>query len=275
MVAGDVEDAVARAEVANRLHFIAQVGELAVDEIARDRDRVGVQRVRLRHELFDEVPPDRRPDVHIAPLHDPIALELLGQILDGHAHTHRARTARLQQADDGQHGRGAEDGQADGTRIDERPRVRMRRPTREQIRAAQDVGEQHEHEQGREDAERRVAGPMRERAIAAAQGERKKRKERQEEERDPGGRGREPGRGGADQHRTSGVREEREPDQSDEGDASVRRESGLAQAFPAHEWNRTAPPRVLFGGSDAAHGTLPGIRVLCVGSIGSVHPNQQ
>ena len=70
VIAGNEEDAVARAQFGEWRDRVAQHADAAVDEIAGDRDDVGRERVGAVDDVLDDVAPDRRADVEIGDLGD-------------------------------------------------------------------------------------------------------------------------------------------------------------------------------------------------------------
>src|SRR5207244_3810720 len=83
VIAGDDEHAVARAQIPQRFDRVAQIIDMAVDEITGDDDRVSFQRVGALDQRFDEAALNRRADVHIAPLHEAI-VEARGDLKQNH-----------------------------------------------------------------------------------------------------------------------------------------------------------------------------------------------
>ena len=79
MVAGDRVDAVPRAQLGERGDLVAQVLDVAVDEIAGQHDQVRRQPVRLIDDVLDEVAVDRQADVEVGELDDREAVEGLRQ----------------------------------------------------------------------------------------------------------------------------------------------------------------------------------------------------
>ena len=70
VIAGNEENAVARAQFGKWRDRIAQHADAAVDEIAGDRDDVGRERVGAVDDVLHDFAPDRRADVQIGDLGD-------------------------------------------------------------------------------------------------------------------------------------------------------------------------------------------------------------
>ncbi len=61
VVAGHREHAIACAQISERLDVRAQLGEPSVDEVTRDHDEVGRERVDLAHHALGELAAEPRP----------------------------------------------------------------------------------------------------------------------------------------------------------------------------------------------------------------------
>ncbi len=70
MIAGDEERAVTRRQACEGCGVAREILHRSVDQIARDRDHVGLQRVDRIDDRVDVAPLDRRANVHVADLRD-------------------------------------------------------------------------------------------------------------------------------------------------------------------------------------------------------------
>ena len=122
VVPGDEEDAVRRAKPGQRLDRVAEIFDIAVDQVAGDRDRIGVQPVGPIDQRLDEAALDCRSDVNVAPLHDAIALQLLRQITDVSSQAHHLWMPGLKQSDHGEQRSGDQRDKADRPRIHRLPK---------------------------------------------------------------------------------------------------------------------------------------------------------
>ncbi len=111
VVAGDEIGPVPGLEPRERLGVVREVRHAAVDDIAGDRDHVGLQEIHPIDDRFDEIPLDGLPDMDVADLGDGEALQRFGKTSERHFHVHYRRDpARHEETDERDRRRERHDG---------------------------------------------------------------------------------------------------------------------------------------------------------------------
>jgi hypothetical protein len=194
VVARHEEHTQARAQIGDRRRVFAQGRHAAIDQIARDRHDVRVERVDLGHHSGDARAFDGRPHVDVADLHDAQADE--ARIQAGHADLDiddgRRAAGEVETQARGHQPRGQKRRAGDRHQLRAHGRVRRQRadePEHEQEQVAQHRAEEHE----RHEAHQRQAHPGhvigQRRFQQEPPEERRRNRQRRQHEPGPGGHG--------------------------------------------------------------------------------------